>query len=90
MWQARITTRLRIKRWKTSRPATEDSGSGIDEGSEDDDRIEKLQGIVADVAKQLAGLKKKKKKRKKTKKKGDRRRKSNTVEPAQILKVAQE
>ena len=37
----------------------------------------KLQGVVAEVVKQLAGLKKKKKKKKgkKTKKKGDRRHK---------------
>ena len=35
----------------------------------------KLQGVVAEVVKQLAGLKKKKKKGKKTKKKGDRRHK---------------
>ena len=48
----------------TQEDEPEDIGSGSDEDSEDDDRIEELRGAVEDVVKQLAGIKKKKRRRK--------------------------
>ena len=61
----------------TQEDELEASGSESEDDSEEDDRIDKLQGIVAEVTKQLDSMKKReeKKKGKNTKKKGDRRRK---------------
>ena len=71
----------------TQEDEPEDSGSGSNADSEDDDRIDKLRGVVEDVVKQLASMKKKKKKKGKGLRKGEiEDERSNTVEPAQKLK----
>ena len=59
----------------TQEDEPEASGSESDDGSDDNETLDKLMGVVDNVMKQLDSMKKKKKKKgKKSKKKGDKKR----------------
>ena len=58
----------------TQEDEPEASGSESDDGSDDNETLDKFMGVVNNVMKELDSMKKKKKKGKKTKKKGDKKR----------------